>query len=90
MHDLKAKFLEMLGITNTVLANEADQDGNLHFYPRKPRLSHNFSPPVLLGNTFIARMDAKTDHKQKMLLVHNIHFEEVGLTRLVLRSLLRR
>lgn len=31
MHDLKANFLKMLGITNTALANEADQDGNLHF-----------------------------------------------------------
>ncbi len=39
MHDLKANFLKMLGITNTVLANEADRDGNLHFYPRKPKLS---------------------------------------------------
>jgi len=39
MHDLKANFFKMLGITNTVLTNECDLDGNLHFYPRKPKFS---------------------------------------------------
>ncbi|RYE17976.1 MAG: IS982 family transposase [Sphingobacteriaceae bacterium] len=38
MHDLKTNFLKMLGITNTILAGKLNMDGNLHFYPRKPKL----------------------------------------------------
>ena len=36
--------------------------------------------PVLVGDTFVARMDSKADRKQKTLLIHNIHFEPVKLT----------
>lgn len=39
MHDLKANFLKMLQITNAALKNEVNQDGNVHLYPRKPKLS---------------------------------------------------
>jgi len=39
MHDLTVNFLKMLHITNTSLQNDLNQDGNLHFYPRKPKLS---------------------------------------------------
>ena len=35
--------------------------------------------PVLAGDTFIARIDAKADRKQKILIVHNLHFEDVSL-----------
>eukprot|EP01133_Synstelium_polycarpum_P016515 gene16515-19630_t len=45
------------------------------FVPAPKRLYGYFSLPVLAGETFIARMDAKADRKQKILLVHNIHFE---------------
>ena len=49
------------------------------FVPAPKRKYGYFSLPVLLGDRFIARMDAKADRKQKMLLVHNLHFEDVGL-----------
>ncbi len=39
MHDLTVNFLKMLQITNTTLGKDINQDGNLHFYPRKPKLS---------------------------------------------------
>jgi len=39
MHDLTVNFLKMLQITNTALKQDMNQDGNLHFYPRKPKLS---------------------------------------------------
>jgi uncharacterized protein YcaQ len=45
------------------------------FVPAPKRLYGYFSLPVLAGEAFIARMDAKADRKQKILLVHNIHFE---------------
>lgn len=49
------------------------------FVPAPKRLYGYFSLPVLAGETFIARMDAKADRKQKILLVHNIHFEALDL-----------
>lgn len=39
MHDLKVNFQKMLQITNSSLKQDMNQDGNLHFYPRKPKLS---------------------------------------------------
>ena len=49
------------------------------FVPAPKRKYGYFSLPVLQGDRFIARMDAKADRKQKVLLVHNLHFEEVKL-----------
>ncbi|WP_343671474.1 crosslink repair DNA glycosylase YcaQ family protein [Chitinophaga sp.] len=49
------------------------------FVPAPKRKYGYFSLPVLAGETFIARMDAKADRKQKVLIVHNLHFEEVDL-----------
>ena len=49
------------------------------FVPAPKRLYGYFSLPVLAGETFIARMDAKADRKNKILIVHNLHFEDVEL-----------
>ncbi|WP_316784641.1 winged helix-turn-helix domain-containing protein [Pedobacter frigiditerrae] len=50
------------------------------FVPAPKRLYGYFSLPILAGDVFIARMDSKADRKNKVLLVHNIHFEEVELS----------
>ena len=49
------------------------------FVPAPKRLYGYFSLPVLAGDTFIARMDAKADRKKKLLIVHNLHFEAIDL-----------
>ena len=49
------------------------------FVPAPKRLYGYFSLPVLAGDTFIARMDAKADRKKKLLIVHNVHFEAIDL-----------
>lgn len=49
------------------------------FVPAPKRVYGYFSLPVLVGDVFIARMDSKADRKNKVLIVHNIHFEEVEL-----------
>ncbi|PWS29599.1 winged helix-turn-helix domain-containing protein [Pedobacter yonginense] len=51
------------------------------FVPAAKRKYGYFSLPILAGDTFIARMDAKADRKKKMLMVHNIHFEEVPINK---------
>lgn len=47
------------------------------FVPAAKRKYGYFSLPVLVGDVFVARMDAKADRKQKVLIVHNLHFEDV-------------
>lgn len=50
------------------------------FVPAPKRKYGYFSLPVLAGDTFVARMDAKADRKKQVLTIHNLHFEAVKLT----------
>ncbi|MES2828088.1 MAG: crosslink repair DNA glycosylase YcaQ family protein [Bacteroidota bacterium] len=56
------------------------------FVPAPKRLYGYFSLPILAGDVFIARMDAKADRKNKVLIVHNIHFEDVLLIDKVIKK----
>ncbi|TCC96849.1 winged helix-turn-helix domain-containing protein [Pedobacter psychroterrae] len=56
------------------------------FVPAPKRIYGYFSLPVLAGDVFIARMDSKADRKNKVLLVHNIHFEDVELSKEILEK----
>lgn len=49
------------------------------FVPAAKRQYGYFSLPVLAGENFIARMDAKADRKKKIMIVQNIHFENIDL-----------
>jgi uncharacterized protein YcaQ len=49
--------------------------------PEAKRKYGYFSLPVLVGDTFVARMDSKADRKQRTLTIHNLHFEPVKLSR---------
>ena len=51
------------------------------FVPQAKRKYGYFSLPVLVGDTFVARMDSKADRKQKVLTVHNLHFEPIKLSK---------
>ncbi|HEY8972012.1 MAG TPA: crosslink repair DNA glycosylase YcaQ family protein, partial [Puia sp.] len=51
------------------------------FVPAHKRKYGYFSLPVLLGDTFVARMDSKADRKQKTLIIHNLHFEPIKLSK---------
>jgi len=50
------------------------------FVPEPKRKYGYFSLPVLIGDTFVARMDSKADRKQRVLIIHNLHFEPVKLS----------
>ncbi|WP_158798830.1 winged helix-turn-helix domain-containing protein [Pedobacter sp. L105] len=58
------------------------------FVPLAKRKYGYFSLPILIGETFIARMDAKADRKQKVLVVHNLHFEDLELTETMIDELI--
>lgn len=51
------------------------------FVPAPKRKYGYFSLPVLIGDTFVARMDSKADRKQRVLTIHNLHFEKVKLSK---------
>ncbi len=51
------------------------------FVPEPKRKYGYFSLPILVGDTFVARMDSKADRKQRVLTVHNLHFEPVKLSK---------
>lgn len=51
------------------------------FVPAPKRKYGYFSLPIIVGDTFIARMDSKADRKQNILTVHNLHFEDVKITK---------
>jgi uncharacterized protein YcaQ len=58
------------------------------FVPAPKRKYGYFSLPVLVGDMFVARMDSKADRKQGSLMVHNLHFEPVKLTKLMIEKLI--
>jgi uncharacterized protein YcaQ len=58
------------------------------FVPAPKRKYGYFSLPVLVGDTFVARMDAKAERKQQVLVVHNLHFEEVELGEAMLQEVI--
>ncbi|SEJ59642.1 hypothetical protein SAMN05216327_113168 [Dyadobacter sp. SG02] len=59
------------------------------FVPAPKRQYGYFSLPVLAGETFIARMDAKADRKRKVLIVHNLHFEPVDLDNITIERFIK-
>lgn len=50
------------------------------FVPAPKRKYGYFCLPILIGDTFVARMDSKADRKNRMLIIHNLHFEDVELS----------
>lgn len=51
------------------------------FVPQPKRKYGYFSLPILIGETFVARMDSKADRKQRTLIIHNLHFENLKVTK---------
>lgn len=51
------------------------------FVPKAKRKYGYFSLPILIGDTFVARMDSKADRKEKVLTIHNLHFESLKITK---------
>jgi uncharacterized protein YcaQ len=57
------------------------------FVPKAKRKYGYFSLPVLIGDTFVARMDSKADRKQGQLVIHNFHVEPVELTKTMITGI---
>ena len=54
------------------------------FVPEPKRKYGYFSLPILVGDRFVARADAKADRKKMTLTVNNLHFESIKLTQAML------
>ena len=58
------------------------------FVPAPKRKYGYFSLPVLVGDTFVARIDSKADRKQRELTIHNLHFEPVKLNKVLIGEII--
>ncbi|HTL10228.1 MAG TPA: crosslink repair DNA glycosylase YcaQ family protein [Chitinophagaceae bacterium] len=50
------------------------------FVPAAKRKYGYFSLPILSGDVFVARMDAKAERKSNTLVINNIHFEKLAMS----------
>lgn len=72
---------DLLNVLRHRLKNFFDFDYQVEcFVPQPKRKYGYFCLPILMGDTFVARMDSKADRKQKILIVLNLHFESTKLT----------
>ena len=73
---------DMLNVYRHRLKDFFDFDYQIEcFVPEAKRKYGYFSLPVLIGDTFVARMDSKADRKQGILIIYNLHFEPLKLTK---------
>lgn len=79
---------DMLNVFRHRLRDFFDFDYQVECFVPEPKRKYGyFSLPVLWGDTFIARMDAKADRKKRILTIHNIHFEKVKFVSPVIEKL---
>ena len=72
---------DMLNVFRHRLRDFFDFDYQVEcFVPAAKRQYGYFSLPILIGDAFVARMDAKADRKEKKLVIHNLHFEKLTIT----------
>jgi uncharacterized protein YcaQ len=80
---------DVLNVFRHRLKNFFDFDYQIECFVPEPKRKYGyFSLPVLVGDTFVARMDSKADRKQKVLIVHNLHFEPVELNQQQIGSII--
>lgn len=73
---------DMLNVFRHRLRDFFDFDYQVECFVPEPKRKYGyFSLPILIGDTFVARMDSKADRKQKTLTIHNLHFEPVKITK---------
>ncbi len=73
---------DMLNVYRHRLRDLFDFDYQVEcFVPSAKRKYGYFSLPILVGDTFMARMDSKADRKQKTFAIHNLHFEPVKMSK---------
>ena len=73
---------DMLNVFRHRLRDFFDFDYQVEcFVPEAKRKYGYFSLPIIMGDTFMARMDSKADRKLKKLTIHNLHFEPLKITK---------
>ena len=73
---------DVLNVYRHRLRDFFDFDYQIECFVPKPKRKYGyFSLPVLIGDTFVARMDSKSDRKQRTLIILNLHFEPLKLTK---------
>ncbi|MEQ8426058.1 MAG: crosslink repair DNA glycosylase YcaQ family protein, partial [Cyclobacteriaceae bacterium] len=80
---------DMLNVFRHRLRDFFDFDYQVEcFVPEAKRKYGYFSLPILVGDTFVARMDSKADRKQGNLIIHNLHFESIKITKPMMEKII--
>lgn len=73
---------DTLNVYRHRLSNFFDFDYQVEcFVPQPKRKYGYFSLPILVGDTFVARMDSKAERSKRQLTINNLHFEPIKLTK---------
>jgi uncharacterized protein YcaQ len=56
------------------------------FVPKPKRKYGYFALPILAGDVFVGRMDSKAERKEGVLIIYNLHFEKVKLSKTILTN----
>lgn len=79
---------DILNVFRHRLRNFFDFDYQVEcFVPKAKRKYGYFALPILVGDTFVARMDSKADRKEGELIIHNLYFEKIKLSKPMLTKL---
>ena len=54
------------------------------FVPKPKRKYGYFALPILIRDTFVGRMDSKAERSERALVIHNLHFEKIKLSKSML------
>jgi uncharacterized protein len=73
---------DVLNVFRHRLKNFFDFDYQVECFVPEPKRKYGyFSLPILMGDTFVARVDSKVDRKQGILTIHNLHVEPSKFTK---------
>jgi uncharacterized protein YcaQ len=73
---------DVLNVFRQRLRNFFDFDYMVECFVPEPKRKYGyFALPVLMGDTFVARMDSKADRKQRTLVINNLHFESLKFSK---------
>ena len=76
---------DILNVFRHRLRNFFDFDYQVECFVPKPKRKYGyFVLPILIGDTFVARMDSKAERKERVLVVHNLYFEKVNVDKSML------
>jgi len=79
---------DILNVFRKRLRDFFDFDYQVECFVKEEKRKYGyFALPILIGDTFVARMDSKAERKDRILTINNLHFENVKFTKEMISKL---